>query len=420
MPSDSYQVEQTIQSVKGLTDSILSYTGVRIDQANEALDYDIYTIETVTRLRIAKIEADLIRVISILYQDAEYHTMRAYWHASPALQAILAAIWAAILLIWQIIKWIIQVVNLIKALKLDDLLAQYWDWFYEAREKFRRWASELSEALGWGVDGLLHIIHATQSFTGVLGGLMGKNYNWMQAEWMLKTGNVLDLVSKTTNQIKENPGEILEILFQNEMGATLKLSSDWGKELFATIDEGLTKAKSALWGLTLVSHELSSIQEDMPQVVRDNIPQGIWDGLERFEEVIESEIMPRVLAAERQLALVGSLMTLQGNKLMSLADKLAHPGTNLLSIDNLPPYMRDPEEWAVDDIASRQFNQWANEDRAAMSADLSAFTLIDQAASSPIPALPFMTIESPARGALMGIVAEPQETWFVGGYNSIY
>lgn len=417
MSSELQRVEQSVKSIEGLTDQFVSLTGGRIDQVNEALDHDIYTLELSIRLRVAGIEAILIPALTIVYQSAVYHTLRAYWHASPSLLAILAAIWAVVLVIWQIIKIIIWVVDLIKTLHLDDLLAEYWPAFEEARTKFRQWVGELSEAIGWGVDGLLHLLHATQGFTDVLGGLMGKTYTWMDAEWMVKTGNVLDKVSFYSNQITERPGEIMEILFQGEMRDSFHLSSTFGDDLMDKIRDGAISGTRALSDLRDVADELASIQEGMPDLIRQHIPPGIFDSLEEFSDVIDNQILPRIAQVERYVDLLDSIFDSHALRLGELANKLAHPGTNLLTIDDLPSYARDAEEWAIDNVASRKFGDLADAERYAMEGDLAAFAIIDAAATAPLPPPEFMTIELPQRAALHGIVAEPHETWFIGGYN---
>jgi len=231
MPPDSLTIQRTINTVEGLTDQFVDLSGERIEQINEALNLDINTLEQITELRVSRAEARLMGAVTLIYEDAVYHTLRAYWHASPSLMLILAAVWGIIQIVWQIVNYIIQVVQVIKALKLDDMLASIWPEFEKARQKFRAWVGELSEAIGWGVDGLLHLIHATQGFTDVLGGLTGKTYSWMDAQWMLKTGNVLKRVSSLSAQIKERPGEILEILFQGEARLNFNLSSKFGQEI---------------------------------------------------------------------------------------------------------------------------------------------------------------------------------------------
>ena len=188
-------------------------------------------------------------------------------------------------------------------------------------------------------------------------------------------------------------------------------------DFFDPIYEGIKKAEAAFTGLSSVADELAAIQEGMPEFIRKHIPVAIWDALETFTETIDRQILPRLINAERVLETARKILISYGVKFGDLADKLAHPGTNLLTIDDLPDYAKNQELWAVDDIASRLFGESADQERLAMSADLAKFDLIDAAATAPLPEPSFMTIESPARAALHGIVATPKETWFIDGYN---
>lgn len=418
MIAQQEHIEQTLRNVEGLTNQFVDLTGERIDRTSEALNHSIALFGQIEVLRVSRAEAVLMGPVVLIYKDAEFHTLRAYWHDSPALMVILAAIWAAVKIIWEVVKFILAIVEVIQMLNLDDILANYWPAFEEARTKFRAWVSELSEAIGWGADGFLHLLHATQGFTDVLGGLMGKSYAWMDTQFMVKTGDLLNRVSMYSDQIVENPGEVLEILFQGELFKSYSTAFNFGTQQDFNFNELFNRTKDAITGLRDVATELTSIQENMPEIIRQNIPSVIWSSLERFTETIDEQILPRLNQVDRALTTFMGFFMNQGSAITSLADKLAHPGTNLLTIDDLPDYAKQSELWAVDDVSSRLFLSGASSDRADMQADLDSFDIIDSASRSPLPVLPFMDIEEPGRAALQGIVATPQETWFIGGYNS--
>lgn len=418
MTSEIKRIEGTIDTVKVLTDQVVFHTGERIDQTSEGFDYDCYTLVLTVKLRIARVESTLVRPLAIMAQNSSYHTLRAYFHASPSFIAILGTIWGIIVGIYTVVKWIIKAIELAKALKLDDLLARHWTWFNETREKYRAWVSDLSEAIGWGVDGLLHLMHAVQGFSDVYAGISGKSFKWMEAEWLVKTGNVLGKISQYSHEITENPGRAIELIFQNEMQHSWGLASKWGTDLTRTIDNILDQSKDTFVGLAGVANELASIQEGIPEIIRQNIPVAIWDNLNKFSDVIEDEILPRIRIAEQQVQIANKLFAQHSDRMAGLADQLAHPGTNLLGIDDLPQWARNLEELAIDNVASRKFGEGVDQERYEMQGELDAFALIDEAAKAPIPSPVFMTIESPGRAALHGIVATPQETWFVGGYTS--
>ena len=412
------RIEQTIKTVEGLTERYVDLTGGRITQVNEALDRYILTLEQIITLQVASIEGILIRGVTVVYRGAEFHTLRAYFQASPGLIAILTAIWTVIKIVWKIVQTIMSVVQVLTDLKVFELMASIWPAFNEARNNFRKWVSELSETLGWGVDGLLHILHATQGFTDVLGGLAGKTYTWMDAAWMEKTGNLLTNVSKYADQIGDDPGKILEILFQGEQRKSYVSFLHFGNDLTNKLWNLAKHSTEALTGLSDVADELSAIQNNMPEVIRANIPASIWSSLEGFSEIVTTQILPRIQKVENLLTIYDNVFATNSKQMGELADRLAHPGTNLLGIDDLPDYARDSELWAVDEVASRLFGEGVDKDRADMQSDLDKFDIIDKALMAPLPVLPFMDIESPQRAALYGITVDFQETWFVGGYDS--
>lgn len=414
------RIEQTLKNVEGLADRYVDLTGERIDQVNEALDHHIHALEQLIVLRVAVIDTLLIRGVVVVYKDAEFHALRAYFQASPGFIAILGVIWTAIKVVWKIVQTILSIVKVLQDLKIFDLLSSFWPAFEEARAKWRLWVAELSEKIGWGVDGLLHLLHATQAFTDVLGGLAGKSYTWMDVAWMQKTGNVLSNISKYADKIQDDPGAILEILFQGEERKSYAEFLHWGNDLTNKLWWLAKYSTEALEGLSTVGKELSAIQENMPETIRANIPEVIWESLDTFTDTIETQILPRILKVEGMLTIYDNIFKDYGIRMGQLADRLAHPGTNLLGIDDLPEYARITEEWAVDGVASRQFEYWSDEDRAAIQPDLDKFEIIDEASKLPLDPLPFMDIESPGGYAAKGIVAEPQETWFVGGYKSTY
>jgi len=220
--------------------------------------------------------------------------------------------------------------------------------------------------------------------------------------------------------VTNDPGAVLEMFFQGEMYKNMREAGRFGDELTSKIDEGLIKARSAIEGVQYALGELSGIQENMPTVIAQNIPESIWRSIDQMDGYISDIILPRLLDAERLVETAMNIISTYNSKFSDLATKLAYPGTNLLTIDDLPDYAKQSEQWAIDEVSGRMFNDAADSDRAGMQADLDAFEIIDKAMTAPLPEPEFMTIESPQRAALHGIVVEPQETWFVGGYKSPY
>jgi len=207
-------------------------------------------------------------------------------------------------------------------------------------------------------------------------------------------------------------------LFQGEQRKSFAFTLKFGNELTNKLWNLAKYSTEAISGLKGVADELSAIQNNMPEVIRANIPASIWASLDNFSDIVSTQILPRIQKVESMLTIYDNVFAANSKKLGELADRLAHPGTNLLGIDDLPDYARASEQWAIDEVASRLFGAGSDLERSDIQSALDRFEIIDAAARSPLPTLAFMDIETPGRGALYGIVVEPQETWFIGGYDS--
>ena len=100
-----------------------------------------------------------------------------------------------------------------------------------------------------------------------------------------------------------------------------------------------------------------------------------------------------------------------------LADKLANPGDLLLGVDELPEYVKKYQEGLIDDVTSREFEFWTNQERGEMQGAFDEFDRVDRLATAPTPEPEFLSMEIPIGRTVGEITAEPHETWFPGGYD---
>jgi len=414
---DTKHAAKVSKDIEGITGELLLLAGGSVDTANDAFIPYLEQLKIRGEISVANAEAQLAPYLQALALKGMYHLERAYAQASPGLVAILAAIWGALKTLWNVISTIIGIVQTLQELHVFDLLAAIWPKFEEVRAKFRRLVSDLSKQLGWGVDGLLHLLHATQGFTDVFAGLTGKSIEWMDIEWMVKTESLLTEIETRTHLIDDYPGYVLEVLFQGEGYKNREFIIPFGEDLAARIQSGIDKGVDALDGLGSVSSELLAIRDDMPEAVRKFIPVEIWTGLANFEWAIYENIMPVLKTVQTQVKAINDLIESHNQRISELADNLKHPGTGLLTIDDLPDYAKNLELLAVDDVTSRLFADQAAADREALSSDIEGLELIDAAIAAGIPEVEGLTLEDPKRAAVTGIVAEPLETWFIDGFN---
>jgi len=352
---------------------------------------------------------------AVVYLDFKLRLISVYLPASPSLSGIIAAIAAAIKIITKIVE---TLVNIIQLLHLDDIhriLMLLWPEYRAQIAKIKAKISKASEIVGWGTDGLAHLLHATLGGINTLGALMGKPDDWIQGKRAEQTIRILGGISASAKEITINPSIVLSWVFDrytdelNEEGRTFWTNTS------ALIEKGTEIAESALTGLGDAVTELQEIKNGMPEAVRKNIPIEIWNALEKAEKIIFVELLPSLYKVNKTIESINAQLVKDRNKLSGLANSLLHPGDILLGVDNLPDYARAAQEALIDEVTSRRFLEAAEGERGALSADLDEFDRIDELMSVETPPPSFLTLETPARAAALGIVTEPAETWFING-----
>lgn len=370
-------------------------------------------ISQTLEVQVSEHEIFIIRTVTCLQTNATYHILRTLYHASPSLIAILLVIWGVIKFIWDVIKIVIDIINIIQALHVDDLMYKLWPWYAEQIDKIRAFITDVSEALGWGVDGLMHLLNATTGAVGIYGGLTGKSEDWFKMQSFVKMESTLKTLETFTTIGYKDPSTLLAMIFEVEERDTLGWLGNWSGDNLDKIISVTTMAEKALRDAGDIGNELLAIRVNMPSIIAQNIPASIWSGLESFNNVIYDDILPTVSAINNKLEEANRLIDMYSDQLSNVARKLLKPGDLLLGVDNLIDPVRVLQEQAIDDVASREFQRIADENRAAISGDLDEFDRIDEALSAPTPPPVFMTIEDPKRRAILGIVYEPGETWFL-------
>lgn len=411
---------------QGHIQEILDHFDTGIDRYIRAVDKGIESHEqavTQTNKQIydhytALVAAHQVRLISItgdIFAARVAYTEKLLYHASPELLVVLAAIWEGIKWVYKTAMFIIDLIHLREILFLADILSTVWPALRKFRAKVLGKIAEFSETLGWGADGLIHLVHAAQGGLNVMGGLMGKDWDWLESRRMDEALDTATHISAYAGMIAQDPGSVLDLSSFLSSKWTLTETGGWWKETSGKLQAGIDRGMEAFEGITGVTSELSALQNNMPEVVRKNIPAAIWDSLEQVDGFISDTLLPRLQTLDRTIDQINSALDSQRAKAAELANRLAHPGTNLLTIDDLPEYARVVEERYLDDVTSRRMAGQVEKDISGMAPDLAAFELIDAALRAPTPEPPFMALESPARAAITGIVTEPGETWFVKG-----
>ena len=393
-----------------LSDLRIKATGAKADRIALQL------IEN-AEIRTAAIQVSLDRAANVLLLRASYGTLRLTIHSSPELIALTLAI----MFIYRVISFaliIYKIVNILATLyRIHQIVLQLWPEYRASWERLMADVSKVSGYIGWGVDGIGHLVNAVSGGINVLGGVMGKDWNLMRFEMMEKGNKLVVQMSRMLTALKDDPGRVLNQLFENRTLLVADDTAKWWQTVVGTMDTIMDKAQAGVDGSLFVLRELGAVQNNMPETIRKNIPAGIWTALADADQAINLYIVPTLSTIKRNLEIVDSLMESLSSRGSELAAKLANPGDLLLGVDELSPWVKKYQEGLIDDVTSREFGFWTDLERTEVQGDLDDFDRIDRLLKAPTPEPGLYTLELKPGQTFRGITAEPHETWFPGGYN---
>ena len=403
-------IESTDEILSSFLGDLRDYTGgIRSGVRDECV-----LIREEVSLNICTLELHLVRCTVVLSQNAQYRILRAYYHASPGLWAILMAIYGVVVTVIKIVTFISKLFEVITGENLAYWIDQLVPGFQDAWNNIMNQISEFSATLGWGVDGIGHLMNAFDGSANLWGMVTGKTFDGTKFEKYTKMKNLMSNFSVDLKKWQDNPGEQISAWANYASKTTYWQGSETIHKIVDSIGAFGDKAETALTGLGTISTELLSIRNDMPAVIAKNIPPGIWNALELADTAINDRILPALTNITDRLEELDAVLEAYQKKAAELAERLAHPGDLLAEIDKLPDYVRSDQLVKIDGVTSALLREGNEADFASVSADLAHFGLVAAALQNPPPPLAFMELELPGRSP--GIVAEPYETWFVGEY----
>jgi len=362
-------------------------------------------------LRITSCETQLVRISAILTYNAEFHILKAYHHASPSLWLFLVGLYGFIQVVVSVINTINGIVRVITGANLAYWLDQLMPGFQEAWNNIMNKISEFSAVLGWGVDGVNHLLNTFDQSADLWCMVTGKDRAVAQVEKIRSMNTLAQSYTLALQKWQDNPGE--QISKHADMWSKTRYSegatfiNKWVDKIGVVGD----KAEDALTRVGTITSELLGIQNNMPAFIAANIPSGIWDGITRVDTTINDRILPALTNITDRIDELDAMLDAYQAKAAEISDRLLHPGDLLAEIDNLPDYARQNQLVKIDGVTSTLLRESNEAAFAAVEGDLRNFGIIAAALAAPPPPLSFMTLELPGRSP--GITPEPHESWIL-------
>ena len=411
--------EDVTEQIHRLDNSVAAYVSLidgSIEQIEISIQGEISRTKQISEARIAAILPSLTSLISSIYLDAEYHLQCALWHASPSLIGILSAIWGAIVIVYEAVKWIIEFLHIKELLTLVDIMQIIWPAFREQMQKIYGYISEYSEKIGWGVDGIGHLIQACQGGLDLVGGMLGKDWSWVHFKAADRTVDICQYISDHFLQLMNEPGTLLDFLFGETLTDNHAEVWKWWDKTSKWIEGAVSTAEKAIKDVNDVLEEFQEVQNGLPAFIRDNIPGEIWDGIDWANDKIDETLLPALTKIDKTLVAVNAALEESRLKAHDLAGLIARPGDLLSRIDNLTLESRKLQEMKIDDIASRKYNEDADKYEVEDADIIAEFELIARALEAPLPEPEFMALEESTRHDIIKPPPGIVETWFVVDY----
>ena len=411
--------ERADRALARLTEAVNGYThylDVYSDTIRPEIRKQCLQLRDEVDIKVTSCEAHIIRMAGVISTDAEYHIASAYFYASPGLIALILAIAQVIK---EIIEWIKLINDILVAITGENIT--YWinrliPGFEEAWNNLLNKISDISQKLGWGVDGISHLLNAFNIGADTWGQITGSSDSAVRFEKIERTQKFLDSLSKNLNRWENTPGVMFDDLLAKV--PSLANRAAWSEMwvMKSNLKKALERTESILTNVSSMTGEFAALQDNMPSFIAQHIPQGIWDGLDRFQNVIDDAILPALTDVRDRIEAVNAVLEAHRERAEALAESLNNPGDLLERIETLSEQARLIQAGKLDKYSGEMLSKTAGDMVAGFAEEDRIFDLIHELMSVPIPEPSFLSLELAPGVSHPEITVEPHESWFVGDY----
>lgn len=385
----------------------------------QATEAEIASLEVI----MAEVNMDLALAVVDDYTRTEAMFIEAMVSPNPGILELLVAIWEIFQAVVTVGSAIIQILQLLDALGVDEMISRVWPEFGKKLNQFRNWWADVSEWLDFGRAGLGLLTSLGQLGIGVANRLRNDDERLIQVEWLDNTQEILSDINFATGEFWL-PGILNDSWFGASFDANFlqftKKISEWSVDTLEKIT-GVTNDLEIFSEQTQgILDEFLDLRDTMPAVVAKHIPQSIWDKLDHVNRIFADAIVPALNKVNNRIKELSNTLDSYADRMQEIAEDLNHPGDVLDSVNSLEGDVLQDQVDKIDQVTSIKQGQEVDAEIYDYAGDLEQFDLVDAAVSAATPSPRFMTLEAPERKKALGITVEAQETWFVGGYKTPY
>ena len=387
-----------------------------IFDTNKRLNDVIKQFQFISEARVTYTNTRLVNYMNLLYNRAIYNYQRAMFHASPGFVAILAMIWYGIRVVYNAVVWVVELIKLKEILQIAQILRIVWPKFREQYDAIMGKISEFSQQVGWGTDGLIHLIQAAQGGMNIIKGVTGKSFEWLQIAGAEKAMRALAFVSARARDITANPASVLDLAFNMTSEETSREVKTWWDNTMNWLNSNVEKAELTVMQLNDTINNLQELENKLPQFVRDFIPVKVWDSIRWVDEKIDNTVLPALTHISDQLTVINDQLQVERDRAAALAERLARPGDLLQDMPGLSDAERKQQEVELDTAVSQFYEEEVEGIFQNDQEIIQELASIQALAALDIPEPDFIALETTGRPGIFWNKAEIVDGWFVGDY----
>lgn len=388
----------------------------RIELTNKKLIDTIKNMQFITEARIIYHNTQLVFYINLLYKRAQYNYLQGMFHASPGLWAMIATIVIFVSNIIIIIKAIIDILHIVEIIQIAELLRLVWPSFRIKYDEIMGKVAEISASLGFGADGLIHLIQSTQGGIALLGGVLGKDDTWSEFKIAEQAINVTQRIASFAHVLERNPSHALISIFREQDWHNKRVIKTWWDKTVDWMSKTTEKAENLVINVNDVIDNLQELENKLPQFIRDNIPNELFTGIRWLDEQIDNTILPAITNISYEFGEINNQLQAQRDKAQMLINNILNPGDLLGNIDQLTGDEKTRQELVIDDITSRIYESETDHIYNSDFEVIAGLKSVLNLASLDLPEIEFLRLETTGRPGIIFDEAEKVDGWFVGDY----
>lgn len=411
----SGSVTTEIARIDHLFDGLLLTNERFIGEVENSMSQELQSLQEREEYRIASTLPALTSLTMSLYLETETRVVRIYFSPNPGFFAFLVAVWGVIVTVYQSIKVVIDFLHIAELLAIADILAVIWPQFRAGMDRIYGKVAALSEQIGFGADGLMHLIQATQGGIGMVGSMLGKDKDWVEIKLATKAKTTLSWVSNFSETLAADPGKFLNMVFMDAEQDTRRELTDWWSNTLGNITNAVTKAEDAFTQAKDVLSEFQEAQNKLPWFISKHIPVRIWDSINWTYAKITKNLLPNIDLLKKNISEVNAVMDAQREMVTGLLDELKHPGDIKARLEALTGASRAVNEANLDSAAGSLFAKQTDGYEEYDKEIMTRLESVTEALSAPIPEPSFLALEGAVRNEIPRPPGSGIETWFLPG-----